>query len=336
MQIRRYTLGMILFVILVGWYTFVFITQESATIDLFFFEPTLPVAFWALVPVMIFYAASVLHMTYYSAKRFFKLRHYTKDFETMSEAIRDALIGKENRNYNYSTERYKLMGKIIDNVEMIPLETMPQTGDSKLDTTISNILKIENGEVADLKRLKDKQNVYVVMNQINQLDNGDLKPVTVFDHSDNYDETVAMHAFDVAIEAMPVYELEKYKRYMSKEALFDIMGRIGVDKNKSEVETESILALTAEHELDEREYLEVAKKLSSSVLPDQRLKIFESLYDNNDAATAAYLYVLFDLEMIDLADEVLSQSNDDEFLAFRAYRELKAMHKHYPIDIFIG
>ena len=71
------------------------------------------------------------------------------------------------------------------------------------------------------------------------------------------------------------------------------------------------------------------------MLPDQRIKIFETLYEKDDVATAAYLYTLFDLEMITLADEVLDQTRDDEYMIFRAYRDLKAVNKHYVIDLFV-
>ena len=133
----------------------------------------------------------------------------------------------------------------------------------------------------------------------------------------------------------PVYELTKYKSHMSKAALFDLMKRIGTDKNKMEVSNELLIGMIDVHTLDEDEFIELSKILAKSILPDQRIKIFETLYEKNDVATAAYLYTLFDLEMIELANEVLEQVRPDEFMAFRAYRDLKAANKHYAIDLFV-
>jgi hypothetical protein len=59
------------------------------------------------------------------------------------------------------------------------------------------------------------------------------------------------------------------------------------------------------------------------------------LSDENDEAMEAYLYTLFDLEMIAPADAILEISQPDEFLNFKAYRALKENNKHFNINLFI-
>ena len=49
----------------------------------------------------------------------------------------------------------------------------------------------------------------------------------------------------------------------------------------------------------------------------------------------AYLFTLFDLEMISLADEILQNAHPDEFENFRAYRALKECGKNYSIYLFV-
>ncbi|MEA3372479.1 MAG: hypothetical protein U9Q62_02190 [Campylobacterota bacterium] len=336
MHIRQYTIATIIFMIIMGWYTFAFITQESATIDLFILHLTLPVAFWVVVPVLLFYFASVFHMLYYWIVLRLRLRQFKSDFAKLTEAISDAYLGKANRNTLYKTERYKLLGKLIDRSIMIPSDTLLEVGEEKIDSTLSLLNAVRNGESIELKKVQlDKNNPIVVNNLINRIENGDMKAANILSKSDAYSEEVCAKAFDLMVPDQPLYELEKYKSHMSKATLFNLMKHIGVDKNKLEVSNESMITMISEHTLDEDEFVALSKILSKSLLPDQRIKIFEMLYDKNDEATAAYLYTLFDLEMIELADEVLNQVRPDEYMAFRAYRDLKAVNKHYVIDLFV-
>ena len=71
------------------------------------------------------------------------------------------------------------------------------------------------------------------------------------------------------------------------------------------------------------------------MLPEERMKLFESLSDTNEEAMDAYLFTLFDLEMLAPADEILEISQPEEYLNFKAYRALKDCNKHYNINLFI-
>ena len=133
----------------------------------------------------------------------------------------------------------------------------------------------------------------------------------------------------------PLYALEKYKSRMSKEALFAILERINAEEKTLEISNESLMALMSEVELSEDEYIEASKVLAANMVPDQRIKLFETLSEKNEKAMPAYLYSLFDLEMIAPADEILEISQPDEYTAFKAYRALKESRQHFDIDLFI-
>ena len=120
MYVKRYTIAVSLFTILVGWYVYAFVSQESFALNFFGVHlPSLPVAALVTLPVILLYFASVLHMAYYSLVGSFKLRKFEKDYEKLIVCINDALLGKQNRHHEFKTQRYKQLGKIIDNVSQL-------------------------------------------------------------------------------------------------------------------------------------------------------------------------------------------------------------------------
>jgi hypothetical protein len=71
------------------------------------------------------------------------------------------------------------------------------------------------------------------------------------------------------------------------------------------------------------------------MLPEQRIRLFEMLSEHNDEAMEGYLYTLYDLQMIDTANEILNNTASSDFQIFKAYRDLKRANKHYDIAIFL-
>jgi hypothetical protein len=71
------------------------------------------------------------------------------------------------------------------------------------------------------------------------------------------------------------------------------------------------------------------------MLPEQRMKLFETLSNENELTMEAYLFTLFDLEMLTPAKEILDASQNSDYAQFKAYSSLKECGKHFNINIFI-
>ena len=336
MYIKRYTVSVILFMVLIGWYVYAFVTQESTSMDIFGIHlPALPIAFWVLIPVLLIYIASVAHMSYYSLVASLKLRKYQKDFDKLTDAITDAYLGKKNRSHDYKTARYGLIGKLVDNSTIIPHETLEKVGNDKLDTVLGLIKEINDGNVQELKKYRlDKDSLIVAKNESNRFEKGELSPEDVLSHNERYNEELCSRAYVVMASRAPLYAIEKYKFYMSKEALFTLLKRVNADENTLEISNESLYSLFDEVELTEEDYIKISSIFSMNMVPDQRLKLFETLSDKHEDAMPAYLYTLFDLEMIAPADEILENSQPDEYVYFKAYRALKECNKNFDINLF--
>jgi len=130
--------------------------------------------------------------------------------------------------------------------------------------------------------------------------------------------------------------MKYYKDFLSKEAFEKIVQRVAEEKEGTLLDVEQFVALFETlKETTKEEYLLYAKTLAKGMMPEARLQLFEQLSDKNDEATQAYLYTAFDLEMIDLADEILDASSPEEYKNFRAYKALKECNQNFNIDLFI-
>ena len=67
MYIKRYAITGLIFAILVGWYVYAFITQESMDLNLFGMAlPSLSIALWVVLPLIFLILASIVHISFYS------------------------------------------------------------------------------------------------------------------------------------------------------------------------------------------------------------------------------------------------------------------------------
>ena len=323
--------------VVVGWYVYAFITQDITAIDFFGTElPAMPIALWVVVPLFFLYLASLLHISYYALLGSFKKRKYQKDHEQLVEAVRNAFLGKTNRYTQYKTDAYAVVGRVIDKSTLTPTEALDESGNEKIDAALALLREVANGNIVELKKLQlDKENPLVVQNNLNRLERGKVTPEDILGKSERYATSVNEAAYVKLVETVPLYAIEKYKTFMSREALLVIASRVNADEHTLEIANEALTALIGEVTLSDDDYLHLSAALAANMVPDQRIKLFEGLATADEAATKAYLYTLFDLEMLAPAAEILDNSQPDEFVNFKAYRALKECNKHYSLELFV-
>jgi len=338
MHIKRYTIAALILIVLIGWYVYAFITQDSISID--FFGTALPsfsIAVWVIIPMVILYAASVIHMLLYSLLSTLQRRKYEKDYDKIVDAIVDAYLGKQERSHSFKTDRYKLLGSIIDNATIFPIgEFDANINNKKLRDVLALINSIRDGEAVELKKYSLKpSNALVIQNERNRYKKGDISAEDILSDKNRYDITLRKEVYVDFVKYAPLYAIEKYKDALSKDALFEILSRINADEHILEVSNDSLIALFHDLRLDSKEYMEASKRLSRSMLPEQRIKLFETLSNEGEAAMEAYLFTLFDLEMLSPAKEILDISQPNEYRTFKAYSSLRDCGKHFDINLFI-
>ncbi|QSZ41865.1 hypothetical protein GJV85_07010 [Sulfurimonas aquatica] len=340
MQIKRYTIAALLLMTLVGAFVHTYITQETVSIDFFGIPmPSLSIAIWVVLPIFVLYIASVLHMTFYSIMGTLNLRKYEKDHEKIIDAISDTYLGKKSRSYNFKTEKYKILGTLLENTTIFPNSNIVgKTNNTKIDTVLQAIEDIKNSKVVDLKEYNlSIENEMVIQNERNRYKAGEVSADTILSHSSKYSETLRKDVFVDFVKTAPLSSVEKYKALLTKESLYPLLARVNADEFTLAISTDELLSLFEKLELTREDYIKLSETLShGGMLPDQRIKLFERLSDKKEIVMDAYLYTLFDLEMMEAIDSLLQISQPDEYLDFKAYRALKECGHHFNIELFFS
>ena len=337
MYIKRYSIGALLLIFAIGWFVYGFVTNESLHISVMgIMLPSLPAAVWVAIAMLLLFAGTVAHMLFYSVVGTIRLRRYEKDYGYLLDAFADAYLQKEERQHQFKTERYSLMGKLIDHSKIVPNRDLEGIDHPKLSVVVETIRKINNGESVDLKRFNlPASNPLVRLNQINLLSEGKLEAETVLSRPDRYEPAVRAMAYEQLAVFAPIHVLEKYRAFMTFRALLAIVTRINAEKNTLSVPNTTVVDFVSKIEgLRSLDYLYVALGMGEHMLPEQRIAVFEMLSDRDEKALDGYLFTLFDLEMVDKARELLHMTAESEYILFKAYADLKVCNKHYDVKRF--
>jgi hypothetical protein len=297
--------------------------------------PNLPIAFWVIVPLIIMYLASLLHMGVYALVGNFKLRRLNKDHEKMIDALRDSLLGVSERNYVYKSDAYKLMGKLIDNALILPYETLRSIGNEKIDEALELMRDVKEKKKVDIKKFHLASTTSIaIQNNLNRFERGEIDADGILARPDRYGEIVCAKAYESYVKTASVGSIMKFKHLFTKASLVDFVQRINAE-NGIQIANEELITIFSSLKLDSNDWIDLSAAMSKNMLPEQRIRLLEMLSEHNDEAMEGYLYTLYDLQMIDTANEVLNNTANNDYQIFKAYRDLKRANKHYDIRIFL-
>lgn len=337
MYIKRYSFAALLLIFGIGWFVYGFVSKESMHITVLgIVLPSLPVAVWVSAAMLLLFAATILHMFFYSFVGSMRLRKYEKDYQLLLEAFADAFLKKPEREHRFKTPRYSLMGRIIDLSDLEPGKGLEHLDHPKLSLVAATLQQIEAGESVDLKRFNlPATNPFVIRNQYNQLQNGELEPETILAKPDRYDALLHAEAYETLVRTTSLPVIEKYRRFMTFSALLSILERINAEENTLSVPNATIVDFIEKVDgLSPLDYLHLAVITAEHMLPEQRIAIMETLSDRDEKALDGYIFTLFDLEMVDKARDLLPLTSEGEYTLFKAYADLKECNRHYDIKIF--
>ncbi len=335
---KRYTIAILVLIAVIGWVVYSNAPDITVTMDIFgIVLPSISVTALVVVSLVILYIASVLHMSFYSLLATFKLRKYTKDYDKFIDAIIEAVLAKKERNHIYKTPRYQFLGSIVDNSTMFPTHALgATTQNEKLNAVLKDIEDIKDGSVVDLKTYNLKaENALVIQNERNRYKKGELTFDNILNHASKYNIDFVKEVYADYVKTASISSIEQYKELLTKESLDIILSRVNASEHTLNVSNEALITLLNTLELNADDLIGTSIALSATMIPEQRIKLYETLSENRTDAIEAYLYTLFDLEMLSPASELLDNTQANEYLNFKAYKALKDSGNNFNINLFV-
>lgn len=334
MGIRLYFLLSLLFIIVLGLYVYSF-NGQSFTLEALGASISLPIAIWVVVPVSIMVVASILHMLFYSFKKYMTLRAHKKDYELFIKSAEASLLNEEEVE-EYKTPWFSVANKLINKMQLKPnVET-----DDIEEEGLKELIKLNNcvykGEVVELKKYKLKENnPLVIQNRLNKLEANPKRAADILMDDIDKNSKLFKRARTIFLNNASYAEIERLKIELNEDDVIAILHRHVDDEDALHMENEALESLLTNPHMDNKSLNESAKILKAKLAPDGLLALFERLYNARVDAGEAFLYVLFELQMIDRAREVLENSDSEDFEAFKLLLFLRDHGKQCDTTLFL-
>lgn len=333
MGIKQYIFLSIIFIFVVsaGVYT---IDGSTYTLNIFARSLTLPVAIWIIVPLILLFISTVLHLFYYRFRQYFEKRVIKKDYETLLLDIKSSVIYEEAQ-FEYKTEFFKNLSNIVKKLNYNPNSNSDKVEPTFLNDTFTLLKNIYSGEYSDIKKFKLRNdNPITIQNKSNIL-NADRKTfLDNFKNCKSLEDEFCKKAFDKFVDIATFTEIKKIGFVLSNENLIKIFKRYA-DEESFDITNEDIKNSLESSDFSCNEYLYIAKILKQKIDPSSLLAMFEQLQTTKTDATTAYLYILFELQMIDKAREILDNSEDSDHQKFKILLFLRDNGKNIDTDLIV-
>ena len=335
MRLGLYIFAALTFTAIIGAFAYT-INPNNYIVEIMGINFNFPMAVWFVLPMIFLLVFTVIHMIFYSLKSYFKLKKWHRDAATMDDALYWSMVN-EPKKQKYAIPEIAssalLLGKsnvdVLDGVEGLS---------PRLSKALNLINKIKNGEYVDLKEHKmakvfNEGNPLLINNRLNRLKSDD-KFVEDVMKSSSYSNQVRAKALEIFASKETFFKARKYHKIFDVKNFFVMMRRMN---NEADLElTGEILDdFVSALKLSCQDFANIANITKKMFRPDENLALFRKYKNDNPKAQSAYLYLLFEYELMDEVGAYLEEEDDYEFVQFRALYDLKQSHKNYKLEDLI-
>jgi hypothetical protein len=332
MGFKKYFIFSIILIVAIFGYVYSLDLGEY-TVSIFDFSHTLPIAAWLIVPIALLALATYVHILWYGMLKYFKQRAITKDYETIIKSIKSNLLEK-NDVYKFKTAEFKSLFSIISQLKLDVQANRFSSVDEELNKIVAGIQDIKDGKFVSDKVIKLSETSKLAnLNMLNKVNEQIDFAVDVLKKPENFSANVITQSFENVLAEKSMTTVKKlYKNIKLDKEMSKKLFEKDVENNEFGFTSEEILKIVKDLDYDKNDYLMLAKRYETILKPDQIIELFEKLSSEVEDAVPAYLHVLFEYEMIDKARDLLVNSKDDEYTAFKALLDLKEAGKYYNLE----
>lgn len=334
MRLGLYIIASIILMAIVGVFVYT-INPGTYSYNELGFPLELPIAVWVLLPMAVLMLASLVHMIFYGTKNFFKFKKWEKDTDALDDAFYWALL-QEPKVHKFNLPQLKQTASLLS-LSTIEVNGKVEDASDKLNEALLVISDIKRGEYVDLRakklsRVISSTNPLFKQNILNRLDKDTSFAEEVIEKKLSYDDSIFKVAIERFASTTTFIQAEKYISFFNKNSFLILLERVNSEDNLGltrEILDKFIVEL--EESLDCADFLKMSTLMMRELSPVDNLVLWKEYQAKYSKAEIAYLYLLFEYEMIDKAGEYLQEHGEDEFKRFRALYDLKKEHKKYRI-----
>ncbi|MGB5917906.1 hypothetical protein [Arcobacter sp.] len=332
MGLKKYIAFSLLLIIAI--YIFVFSIQTgNFTVSILDYSLALPIAVWVVLPLVVLFLVTILHIVFYGFKNYLQASAIKKDEENIIEFFKDLLLGN-NSNKKFKQKALKELADILVQMKLSPKVENFESSNNDIKIIVNNMIKINSGEYVSDKSFKFNKNGQVAQKNILNKVNEDVDyAIDVLKKSKDFSDKIVKAAFFNVVKNKSMTTIKKLLDglKLDKEMVLELMKKDS-DNSEFALEHDAIIKYTKDVEFDREDYLTFAKLYKKSIQPDELIKMFETISNDNELAMDAYLVVLFEYEMIDKVRETLNGYKKEEYQSFRALLDLKDSGKYYTLE----
>jgi len=297
-----------------------------------------PISVWLVLPMLILLFFTLMHMMFYSMKNYFGIKKWSKDATTLQDALYWSIL-KEPKELKFIKKEIRSSAVLLKKAT-INVSGSVEGVSEKVADALALIKDIERGEYIDLKERKlekkiSKQNPIFIQNTLNRLDVDPKFVEEVLLSSESYSKETVTKALALFSAKESFFKAKKFVKLFEVDNFFVMLKRAtdGEDIGMSE---DMLRFFINELPFACAEYMRLARLTVRKLSPDQNLRFFRALQKSDENASSAYLYILFEYEMLDAIEEYLDENGDHEFTRYRALYTLKRNDSKYKMDSLIN
>lgn len=336
MRLGLYIFAAFVLIGIVGAFTYT-LNPDHYTMELMGINFNLPIAVWVILPMIILFLFTVTHIVFYGLKNYFLLKKWEKDTNTLEDALYWSLVNEPKK------QKYGIND--IGNVACILEKTSFDVSDNlehlspRLSHAVNIIQKIKKGEYVDLKEEKmakvfNAGNPILIQNRLNRLETDEKFSEDVMKSTSEYSPAVRAQALEVFARKENFTNAQKFAKVFDVKNFLLMLNRVNSEDNlelSPEILTEFVQVL----DLSCSNFVDMAMVTKKYFKPEENLTLFRNFQKDNEKAQNAYLYLLFEYELLEQVGVYFEEHEEDEFMKFRAFYELKNMDTKYRLEDII-
>jgi len=310
------------------------INPSNYIVEMMGINLNLPVALWIILPALILFVFTIFYLIFYGLKNYFQLKKWQRDASTLDDALYWSLV-KEPKEQHY------VVGEIRDSAALLGKSTLDVIDhvdglNPRLSRIVNLIQKIKSGEYVDFKEEKmgkvfGEGNPILIQNRLNRLDHDEKFVEEVMKSAESFSDPVRKRALEIFAKKADFVKARPFAKVFDVDNFFVLLDRANEEDTlglTQDILDDFVSALP----LSCKDFVRIADRTKKLFKPDDNLTLFKGYQKENPKAQNAYLYLLFEYEMMDKIAEYLEENDVNEFPKFRALYDLKKEGKKYKLD----